>query len=548
MNGNRFLKLIEDSLRENWDRSALTEYQGRTIRYRDLARLIERFHLWMESAGIEEGDKVAILGRNSINWVVAFLGTLSYGAVAVPLLHDFRPDSVHHLVNHSEAKALFASKNNWAGLDASKMPGIKISALLEDFSLLLPKDGKTTTWDDTDRLFRRKYLNFGPQDIHYHVEMPEELAILNYTSGTTGFSKGVMLPYRSLWSNTRFAIDNLYFLTTSAPVICMLPMAHMYGLEFEVLTGICKGCHVHILTRIISPQLILKAFHEIRPQLILAVPLLLEKIIKGKIQPILEEPVLKNLMRIPFIRGIILRKIREKLEIALGGEFNEIIIGGAALNRDVEDFLHKLRFRYTVGYGMTECGPLVSFAHWDSFKPGSVGRAVDRMEVKIQPGDGVNGEGEILVKGMNTMLGYYKNEEATKNMFTGDGWMRTGDIGVIDAENNIYIRGRCKTMILGANGQNIYPEEIECGLNELPYIKESVVVMRGNKLVALIYPDSQEMKQNNVSLKRLPALLKEDLDKLNAIMPKYCKLSFFEIQEAPFEKTPKLSIKRHLYK
>ena len=549
MREQRFLGLIEQSIQKHWELPALSEYKGRTLRYKDLARQLARFHLWLERAGIGEGDKVAILGRNSINWVVAFFGTLSHGAVAVPLLHEFKPDSVHALVEHSEAKVLLVSKAIWENLDAAQMPGVRLFARLEDFALLAPTDeSEIATWEDTDRLFRLKYPNFTPADVSFHLEMPDELAILNYTSGTTSFSKGVMIPYRSLWSNTQFAYDNLEFIHPGDDILCMLPMAHMYGLAFEVLNSINKGCHIHLLMRIPSPQYILNAFRDVRPHLILAVPLILEKIVKNKIFPMLEKPALRTLIRIPFIKRLILRKIRERMDEAFGEEFEEIIVGGAALNRDVENFLREIGFRYTIGYGMTECGPLVSYAYWGTFKPGSVGRIVDRMEVKIDSPDSEKVVGEILVRGMNTMLGYYKNEDATRATFTPDGWMRTGDLGLLDAERNLFIKGRCKTMILGANGQNIYPEEIEDGLNNLPYVAESLVVMRGDKLVALIVPDQDALKHEGIASNQLPTLMKANIDTLNASMPKYCKVSFFEIQEQAFEKTPKQSIKRYLYK
>lgn len=547
MKEQRFLGLIETSIREHWDLSALTEYEGRTLRYKDLARQIERFHIWMEKAHISPGEKIAILGRNSINWTIAFFGTLTYGAVVVPLLHEFKTDNVHYLVNHSEAKVLFVAEANWKELTAEAMPNIQMFVRLDDFSLLSATRPDIPTWEETDRLFRLKYPNFSPADIHYHQEEPNELAVLNYTSGTTSFSKGVMLPYRSLWSNTQFAADNLHFIHSGDDIICMLPMAHMYGLAFEVLNSINKGCHIHLLTRISSPQFILKAFRKIQPHLILAVPLLLEKMVKNKIFPMLEKPAFKTLMKIPLIKRIILRKIKEKMDEAFGEKFEEVIIGGAALSREVENFLKRINFRYTVGYGMTECGPLISYAHWASFKPGSVGRIIDRMEAKIASPDPEKIVGEILVRGMNIMLGYYKNEEATQAAFLPDGWMHTGDLGLLDSDKNLYIRGRCKTMILGANGQNIYPEEIENGLNSLPYVSESLVVLRGNKLVALIYPDIKAIKHNGIQENQLPHILKENIDALNTTMPKYCKVSLFELQEQPFEKTPKQSIKRYLY-
>ena len=546
---NRFLGLLEKSVKTHWNLPAFSDIGGEIYTYKEVAKRMSELHILLEKAGIRPEDKVALVGANSTHWAICFFGILTYGAVAVPILHEFNTDNIHHILNHSETKALFVAKSSWKKLDEEAIPQVQLIVCLDDFSLIKTTNKKVLdVIGGLDELFNQAYPDFTPELIHYYKEDPEKLAVLNYTSGTTSSSKGVMLPYRSLWSNTQFAADRLPFIHAGDNIVCLLPMAHMYGLAFEVLNSINKGCHIHLLMRIPSPQYILNAFRDVRPHLILAVPLILEKIVKNKIFPMLEKPALRTLIRIPFVKRLILRKIRERMDEAFGEEFEEIIVGGAALNRDVENFLREIGFRYTIGYGMTECGPLVSYAYWGTFKPGSVGRIVDRMEVKIDSPDSEKVVGEILVRGMNTMLGYYKNEDATRATFTPDGWMRTGDLGLLDAERNLFIKGRCKTMILGANGQNIYPEEIEDGLNNLPYVAESLVVMRGDKLVALIVPDQDALKHEGIAPNQLPTLMKANIDTLNASMPKYCKVSFFEIQEQAFEKTPKQSIKRYLYK
>ena len=546
---NRFLGLIEHSLKEHWELPALTDYNGTTLYYKDLAKKIAEYHIILEYAGIKKGEKVAILGRNCSNWVIAFFGTLSYGAVAVPILHEFKPDNVHHIVNHSEAKILIAASSNWENLNEEMMPELRLIMLLDDFSIQYSKDKEMfQIREHIGDYFKKKYPEpFSRSDIHFHIEEPEEMAVLNYTSGTTSFSKGVMIPYRSLWSNTQFAYDNLPFIHPEDNIVCMLPMAHMYGLAFEILNGINKGCHIHFLTRTPSPKIISEAFAKVKPALILAVPLLIEKIIKNKVFPELEKPVMKALLKVPYINKKIYKTIADKLYASFGGKLGELVIGGAAINKEVESFLKAIKFRYTAGYGMTECGPLVTYEQWDTFKQGSVGRAVDRMQIRIDSANPEQETGEILVKGANVMLGYYKNPKATEAVMLEDGWMRTGDLGIIDKDGFLFIRGRSKSMILGPNGQNIYPEEIEDRLNNMDYISESLVVSQNNKLVALIYPDWEQIDRENISHQEINNLMQSNIDKLNNEMPKYCKISYFKLYQEEFEKTPKRSIKRYLY-
>lgn len=546
---NRFLGLIEKSIKSHWNQPAFSDYKGETFLYRDLAIQIAQLHILFDQAGIKKGDKIALVGRNSSHWGIVFFGILAYGAVAVPILNDFKPDNIHHIVNHSEAKAVFVGANNWENLNESKMPNVRFFMLLDQMSILFSKSRQAEkAWDNMETLFLKKYPHgLTPDMVRFHIEKPDELAVLNYTSGTTSYSKGVMIPFRSLWSNTQFAYDNLPFIHPGDNIVCMLPMAHMYGLAFEILNAINKGCHVHFLTRTPSPKIIIEAFNRIKPTLILAVPLIIEKIVKNRVFPELNKPHIKLAMKIPFARQIILKKVGEQLSAAFGGNFGEIVIGGAALNKEVETFLRQIRFKYTVGYGMTECGPLISYAQWDKFQPGSVGRAVDRMTVKIDSKDPEHEVGEILVKGTNVMLGYYKNPEATKATLMPDGWMRTGDLGIIATDGSIYIRGRSKTMILGPSGQNIYPEEIEDKLNNMPYVAESLVVSKNNRLVALIYPDWEQVDKTGVGHDKIEAVMRKNIKTLNEEIPDYCQVSGFKIYNEEFEKTPKRSIKRYLY-
>lgn len=546
---NRFLGLIENSIKEHWDLPAFSDYNGHTYHYKDVARRIEKFHIILEHAGIKKGDKVALVGRNSSNWAICFFGILAYGAVAVPILHDFKPDNIHHIVNHSGAKAVLAGANNWENMNEQMMPDVKLFMLLDNFSIIKSKNKEVrVVRDRINEYFGKKYpRSFTSADVKYHVEKPEELAVLNYTSGTTSFSKGVMIPFRSLWSNTQFAYDNLPFIHPGDSVVCMLPMAHMYGLAFEILNCVNKGCHVHFLTRTPSPKIIAEAFARVKPALILAVPLIIEKIVKNKIFPELEKPLIKLLLKVPYLDQKVLDTIAKKLNDSFGGKFGEVVIGGAALNKEVESFLRSINFRYTVGYGMTECGPLVAYEQWDTFKQGSVGRIVDRMEARIDSSDPENEVGEILVRGMNVMLGYYKNPDATKAVMMPDGWMRTGDLGTIDSDGFLYIRGRSKSMILGPSGQNIYPEEIEDRLNNMLYVAESLVISQGGKLVALIYPDWEQVDKAGIQHSEIEGLMQQNINQLNNEMPSYSKVSCFKLYQEEFEKTPKRSIKRYLY-
>ena len=546
---NRFLSLIEKSIQSHWDYPAYSDYEGHTFHYKDVARRIEKYHIILEHAGIKKGDKVAIIGRNSSNWAITFFGTLAYGAVAVPILHEFKPDNVHHIVNHSEAKALLVGSNVWENLNENTMPDLKLIVGLDNFSILKSKNKNVfQVRERINEYFGKKYpRSFTVESVHYHVEKPDELAVLNYTSGTTSFSKGVMIPYRSLWSNTQFAYDKLEYIKPGDNIVCMLPMAHMYGLAFEILNSFNKGCHVHFLTRTPSPKIIAQAFTSVKPVLILAVPLIIEKIIKNKVFPELDKPLIRLLLRLPYVDQKILEKVSSKLNKSFGEVFGEVVIGGAALNKDVEAFLREIKFRYTVGYGMTECGPLVSYEPWQTFKQGSCGRIVDRMEVRIDSSDPVNEVGEIWVKGMNVMLGYYKNPEATKAVMMEDGWMRTGDLGTLDEDGFLYIRGRSKSMILGPSGQNIYPEEIEDKLNNMIYVAESIIIEQNEKLVALIYPDWEQIDNASIPHDSIEQLMKENIRQLNIELPGYSQVTGFKLYQEEFEKTPKRSIKRYLY-
>jgi len=550
---NRFLDLIEKTVKEHWDTPVFSDYEGDTFLYKDMAKEIEKLHILFRESGIQKGDKIAIIGRNSARWGIGFFAVLAYGAVVVPLLHDFTADNVQYLVNHSEAKILLVAQHNRNSLDLKKMPGILTYISLEDYSIIDAPDNVKKARENIEELFKQKYPVFTLEHVNYHIEKPEELAVINYTSGTTGYSKGVMLPYRSLWSNTQFAYDKLPFIHAGDNMVSMLPMAHTYGLAFEILNGVNKGCHVHFLPRIPSPNIIIQTFNKIRPTLIIAVPIIIEKIVFGRVFPVLEKPLMKALYPIPGFKQFINRKILKQLNTAFGNNFAEIVLGGAALDKKVELFLKKIGFRYTVGYGMTECGPLIAYDQWDTFKQASVGRIVDRMEAKIDSSDPQNETGEILVRGDNAMLGYYKNPEATKEAYTDDGWMHTGDLGIIDKDGFLFIRGRCKTMLLSSSGQNIYPEEIESELNKLPYVSESLVISREDKdthkylLRALVYPTWEQVKQEGITDEGLQKIMNENLVKLNKLTPFYCKVSEIRLLEQPFEKTPKLSIRRFLY-
>lgn len=546
-----FVDLIAESLKNNWDFDALTDYQGVTLQYKDVARKIEKLHILFENAGVEKGDKVALCGRNSAHWATAFLATLTYGAVAVPILHEFKAQQVHDIVNHSEAKILFVGDMVWPELDAEQMPHLEGIINIPDYSLLVSRTEKLTeARERLNEFFGRKYPKFFRKEhVNYpHTPNPDALALINYTSGTTSNSKGVMIPFRALWSNYQFAIEVLgHKVKRGNPVISMLPLAHMYGMAFEFIFEFLHGCHVYYLTRIPSPKIVLQAFGEIKPVVIISVPLIIEKIIKKNVLPRLQTPSMKVLLKMPFISGRILDKIRQHLVDAFGGQFYEIIIGGAAFNSEVEDLLHKIHFPYTVGYGATECAPIISYEDWQRFRKGSCGKAAPRMEIKIDSQDPQHVVGEILTRGENVMLGYFKNEEATAATLK-DGWYHTGDLGVMDDEGNLFIRGRSKNMLLGASGQNIYPEEIEDKLNTLPYVNESIVVQRGEKLVALIYPDFDLAQKDGLDENGLRMAMEQNRKDINTLVAAYERISAMEIHQTEFEKTPKRSIKRFLYK
>ena len=546
-----FNALIQKSIIDHWDMDALTDYKGATLQYHDVARKIEKLHIMFENSGVVKGDKIALCGRNSANWAVAFLATLTYGATAVPILHEFMPDQIHNIVNHSDAKLLFVGDVVATQVDATKMPGLEGSIYIPDYSLVVSRTDKLTyAREHLNEMFGIKFpKSFRKEHVHYYIdENPEEMALINYTSGTTGFSKGVMVPYRALWSNIDFAQHVLPKEVKSGDsIISILPMAHMYGMSFEFLFEFITGCHVFFLTRIPSPAIIAEAFSRIKPAVIIAVPLIIEKIIRKKVFPKIQNNRMRMLLHMPVINKKVREKICDQVTQAFGGNFYEIIIGGAAFNKEVENFLHSIGFRYTVGYGATECAPIICYEDYKHFVPGSCGKAARNMMVKIDSPDPENVPGEILAKGPNVMLGYYKNEEATATTLDKEGWYHTGDLGTMDGDGNVFIKGRSKNMLLGASGQNIYPEEIEDKLNSLALVSESVVVQKGNKLIGLVYPDFDEAQSLNLGRKELEEIMEQNRRELNAMIPAYSKISEIRIHDEEFEKTPKKSIKRFLY-
>ena len=544
-----FIAFIEESIKKNWDLNALTDYKGATLQYKDVARKIEKIHILLEESGVKKGDKIALCGRNSSHWGVTFLACVTYGAVIVPILHEFKADNVHNIVNHSEAKLLFVGDVVWENLNENAMPNLEGIILVNDFSLLVSRSEKLTyAREHLNEMFGKKFpKNFRKEHINYHKDSPEELAVLNYTSGTTSYSKGVMLPYRALWSNMQFAFGVLK-LHPGDKLVSMLPMAHMYGLAFEFLYEFCAGCHVYFLTRMPSPKIILQAFAEVKPQLVIAVPLIIEKIIKKNVLPKLETPAMKILLKVPIVSDKIKATVREQIMNAFGGNFYEVVVGGAAFNQEVEQFLRSINFPYTVGYGMTECAPIITYEDWKKFKAGSCGKQVPRMEVKILSPDPQNIVGEIVCKGDNVMLGYYKNPEATAEVIDKDGWMHTGDLGIMDAEGNLTIKGRSKNMLLGPSGQNIYPEEIEDKLNNMPYVSESIIIQQADgKLAALIYPDFDDAFAHGLNEKGVEEAMETNRVNLNTELPAYEQIARIKIYHEEFEKTPKKSIKRFLY-
>lgn len=552
MDTPKFNSIIQKSIIEHWDMDALTDYKGVTLQYKDVARKIEKLHIMFESSGVVKGDKIALCGRNSAHWAVAFIATLTYGAVAVPILHEFTPEQIHNIVNHSEAKLLFVGDVVATTIDGTKMPDIEGIIYIPDYSLVLSRTDKLTyAREHLNEMYGHKYPKyFRKEHVEYYVEQsPDEMALINYTSGTTGFSKGVMIPYRALWSNYDFAMDVIGrdHVKSGTNTLSILPMAHMYGMAFEFIFEFLHGCHIFYLTRIPSPAIIAQAFADIKPSIVISVPLVIEKIIKKKVFPKLQNQRMKLLLNMPVINKKVKEKICEQVINAFGGNFYEVIIGGAAFNQEVEKFMHDIAFPYTVGYGATECAPIICYRDWREFVPGSCGRAVRNMEVKIDSSSPSIVPGEILARGMNVMLGYYKNEEATRQAIDNEGWYHTGDLGTMDADGNVFIKGRSKNMLLGASGQNIYPEEIEDKLNSMPLVIESIIIQKDEKLVGLVHPDFDEMKNLGLSKEDLEKIMEQNRQELNAEMPAYSKISAIKLHEEEFEKTPKKSIKRFLY-
>lgn len=542
-----FNKRLEDSFRKNWDLAALSNYQGATLFYRDVARRIAKLHIAFEQCGLQKGDKVAICSRNQANWGVSFLAALTYGAVPVPILHEFKAGNIHYLVNHSEARVLFVDDTIWEGLNADEMPGLSVIVQINNFKFLYAKTEEFfQIREHLNESFGKKYPNdFEPEDVKYYEDSPEELAMINYTSGTSGFSKGVMIPYRALSSNVQFAAIAEPQMHQGSEIVAMLPSAHMYGMTFEFLFEMTIGAHVHFLSRLPSPKVILNALADIHPCVIVAVPLIIEKIYKSKLKPLIDKN--KIFFRVPGLNKVVQKKFLTELVHTFGDNFEEIILGGAAFNPEVEEFFHSIGFPYTVGYGMTECAPIIAYSHWNTVKPGSCGKAVVNMEIRIDSDDPVNVPGEVQVRGANVFLGYYKNEEATANSFTDDGWFRTGDMGVIDRDGYLFLRGRSKCMILGPSGQNIYPEELEAVINNLTYVVDSLVIEDEGGLTALIYPDYHLGELDGLDRHGLEERIRAALPDVNKLIPNYAKIKKIEFLPEDFERTPKRSIKRYLY-
>ena len=545
MKRDKLIGMYTQSFRANWTLPAFSDFQGAITTYGEAAQMIRQIHCYFRESGIQKGDKIAILGRNSSNWAISFLAVSGYGGVTVPILPDFNPEDMLHILDHSESLFLFAADNLFDKLDHKKIPGVKGVVSLADFSALsFQSPEEKTLWE---KCFSVEHAGLSSPDNFEMTEYEDEgLSILSYTSGTSGFSKGVMVPARSLLSNIVYAQDHMP-LNSGDRIVSFLPMSHVFGLLFEFLFPVSVGCHITFLSKTPSPQIIIKAFQEVKPRLILSVPLVIEKIYKKNILPALEKPVVKFLLKVPGIRLFLYKKIRTSLVATFGGNFHEIVIGGAPLNREVEAFFRKIKFPFTIGYGMTECGPLISYEAWNSFRQSSAGRLVDRMEVHIDSKDPYNEVGEILVKGANVMMGYYKNEKATADAIDTNGWLHTGDLGVIDADNFIYIRGRSKNMLLGPSGQNIYPEEMEAKLCNYPYVLECVITEREGKVVAFVYPDPELIESEKPDEKRLKEIMDDNCKQVNKELPKFAQLSSIILVDKEFEKTPKRNIKRYLY-
>ncbi len=544
-----FIKYIETSLKQNWDLPALTDYQGESYKYSDVARKIAKMHIMFEECKVKKGDKIALIGKNSAYWAVTYLAIITYGATVVPVLPDFHPNDVHHIVNHSDSVVLFTGDPIWENLDEKSMPNLRAIFSLTDFRILIEgnKENVTAIYNKLNDL----YADFYPggitaEKLTFDEVSNDEVGVLNYTSGTTGFSKGVVLPLNSLAANIRYAHRNMP-LNPGDNIVSFLPLAHTYGCAFEFLWPFSIGCHIHFLTRTPSPKIIIQAFKEVKPAIIITVPLIIEKIYKKQILPILGKKTMQLLLNVPLIDKAIYSKIRNKLNDVFGGNFKEVVLGGAALNKDVELFLNKIKFNYSVGYGMTECGPLISYANWDKTKFTSSGKLVDTLEIKIDSKDPYQEIGEIMVRGENVMYGYYKNIEATEQAIDKDGWLHTGDLGLIDKENFVFIKGRNKSVILGPSGENIYPEEIEAKLNNMPYVQESVVVEKDGNLIALVYPDLELIDQENISEAGLLDIMEESKKEVNLSLAKYMQIAKIKIYPEEFAKTPKRSIKRFLY-
>lgn len=543
-----FVEFLEKSIVDNWAKEALSDYQGDTLKYNEVAERITRLHIGFEIAGIKPGDKIALIGKNSANWAVVYLATVCYGAVIVPVLADFTPESIHHIINHSDSSLLFTANDIYSNLDPAQMTDLRGIFSLSGFSELSMKDSSLENLNEkVEAEFEARYKNaFKAKDFKTAKVTNGELAVISYTSGTTGNSKGVMLPHNSLIANIRFAHNNMP-LKPGDPILSFLPLAHSYGCAFEFLFPFTLGCHITFLGKAPTPQVMMKAFSEIKPRLILSVPLVIEKIFKKQLLPIISKSSMKVLLAIPGIRNILLKKIREKLVGVFGGNFHEVVIGGAAFNKEAEEFFKKIKFPFSIGYGMTECGPLISYTNWDRTLLRSAGQVVDTLEIKIDSADPYKEVGEIMLKGDNVMLGYYKNEEATAAVLEKDGWLRTGDLGVIDKDNFVFIRGRSKDMLLGPSGQNIYPEEVEARINNMSYVLESVVIQENNKLVALVCPDAEMAEKDKVDDAKLMEIFNQHKKDLNKSVPAYMNVVEFRIHKEEFAKTPKKSIKRYLY-
>ena len=542
---HQFIDYIEQSIIKNWDKDALTDYKGITLQYKDVARKIAKFHIVLESAGIQPGDKIAVCGRNSAHWAVTFLATITYGAVIVPILHEFKADNIHNIVNHSEAKLLFVGDQAWENLNEDAMPLLEGIASLADFSALVSRNEKLTyAFEHRNAIYGQQYpKNFRPEHICYRKDRPEELAIINYTSGTTGYSKGVMLPYRSLWSNVAYCFEMLP-VKPGDHIVSMLPMGHVFGMVYDFLYGFSAGAHIYFLTRMPSPKIISQSFSEIKPKVISCVPLIVEKIIKKDILPKVDSKIGKLLLKVPIVNDKIKSLARQAAMEIFGGNFDEIIIGGAPFNAEVEAFLKKIGFPYTIAYGMTECGPIICSSRWETLKLASCGKATSRMEVRIDSPDPKTHAGEIVCRGMNMMLGYYKNPEATAQIIDANGWLHTGDLGTLDY---VTVRGRSKNLLLTSSGQNIYPEEIESKLNNMPYVSESLIVLQHEKLVALIYPDFDDAFAHGLQQTDIQKVMEQNRIELNQQLPNYSQISKIKIHFEEFEKTAKKSIKRFMY-